>query len=78
MGGMGFSPLHANVYGLCTNELNLKTKAADEFKVINLQYIRAHRYAFSDYKPDPRWDRYYPEIVPFFLTDEEKRHSRPT
>ena len=73
MGGMGFSPLHANVYGLCTNELNLKTKAADEFKVINLQYIRAHRYAFSDYKPDPRWDRYYPEIVPFFLTDEEKR-----
>jgi lysine 2-monooxygenase len=73
MGGIGFSPLHANVYGLCTKELSLKTEPADEFKVINLQYFRAHRYAFSDYKPDPRWDRYYPEIVPFFLTDEEKR-----
>ena len=73
MGGVGFSPLHANVYGLCTKELNLKTEAADEFKVVNPQYIRAHRYAFSDYKPDPRWDFYYPEIVPFFLTDEEKR-----
>lgn len=22
MGGIGFSPLHANVYGLCTKELN--------------------------------------------------------
>jgi monoamine oxidase len=73
MGGMCFSPLHGNVHGLCTKELNLKTEAGSEFCVYNLQYIRAHRYAFSDYKPDTRWDCYYPDIVPFFLDDKEKR-----
>ena len=39
MGGVGFSPLHANVYGLCTKELNLKTEAADEFKVASTYNI---------------------------------------
>ena len=56
-----------------TKEMDLKTVEAKEFEVINLQYTRAHRYAFNDYLPDPRWDRYYPEILPFFLDKKEQR-----
>ena len=72
MGGMCFSPLHANVYGLCTKELQLKTEKADEFSVYNLQYLRDHRFAFDDYVPKDRPDRYYPGTVPYFLDDKEK------
>ena len=72
LGGMCFSPLHANVYGLCTEELKLDVEDADEFSVYNLQYIRKHRYSFGDYSPNDKPKYYYPDIVPFFLDDEEK------
>jgi monoamine oxidase len=72
MGGMCFSPLHANVYGLCTKELQLKTEKADEFTVYNLQYLRDHRFAFEDFEPKKKRRGYYPGTVPFFLGDEEK------
>ena len=71
MGGMCFSPLHANVYGLC-KKLQLKTENADEFSVYNLQYLRAHRFAFHDYVPKDRPDGYYPGTIPYFLDDKEK------
>lgn len=72
MGGMCFSPLHANVYGLCTKELQLETEKADEFIVYNLQYLRDHRFAFDDYVPKDRPDDYYPDTVPYFLDNNEK------
>ena len=74
LGGMCFSPLHANVYGLCTKELQLETEKADEFSVYNLQHIRNHRYTFCDYCPPEknRPDSYYPDTVPYFLSEAEK------
>ena len=72
MGGMCFSPLHANVYGLCTKELHLKTEEAAEFSVYNLQYLRRHRFAFADYDRTDRPDGYYPGTIPYFLDDGEK------
>jgi lysine 2-monooxygenase len=72
MGGMCFSPLHANVFGLCTQELQLETEKADEFIVYNLQYLRDHRFAFKDYKPNKKRRDYYPDVVPYFLKDHEK------
>ncbi len=72
MGGMCFSPLHANVYGLCTKELRLNAENADEFSVYNLQYLRNHRFAFEDYAPEVRPDGYYPSTIPYFLKDNEK------
>ena len=72
MGGMCFSPLHANVFGLCTKELRLNAENADEFSVYNLQYLRNHRFAFEDYAPEVRPDGYYPGTIPYFLKDNEK------
>jgi hypothetical protein len=72
MGGMCFSPLHANVYGLCTKELQLETEKAREFSVYNLQYLRDHRFAFDDYVPKHRPHDYYPDTVPYFLDNDEK------
>ncbi len=74
LGGMCFSPLHANVYNLCKNHLRLETEEADEFSVYNLQHIRNHRYAFCDYCPPEkdRSDSFYPRSVPYFLSEQEK------
>lgn len=78
LGGMCFSPLHANVYGLCTQELQLATEPAAEFSVYDLQYIRRHRFNFGDYCPDsPNClpNDYYPKVVPYFPDKDEKWHS---
>jgi monoamine oxidase len=72
MGGMCFSPLHANVFGLCTKELALDAEKADEFSVYNLQYLRNHRFAFADFAPTDRPEGYYPGTVPYFLEEKEK------
>ena len=77
LGGMCFSPLHANVYGLCTEELQLAKEPAAEFSVYDLQYIRRHRFNFGDYCPDnPNSlpNDYYPRVVPYFLGKDEKWH----
>ena len=76
LGGMCFSPLHANVYGL-TQELQLATEPAAEFSVYNLQYIRRHRFNFGDYcwdNPNSPPNDYYPRVVPYFLDKNEKWH----
>ena len=72
MGGMCFSELHGNVYGLCANELKLKIEDADEFNVYNLQYLRGHRFASLDFTPVGKPDGYYPGTVPYFLDDDDK------
>jgi lysine 2-monooxygenase len=72
MGGVAFSPLHANVYGLCTNELRLEIEEALEFSVYNLQYLRDHRFAFCEYIPNDQPNGYYPGTIPYFLREEEK------
>jgi hypothetical protein len=71
MGGIAFSPIHANVYGLCT-ELGLNTQEATEFTVYKLQYLRDHRFAFDDYKPKSQPRGYYPNRIPYFLRKKEK------
>jgi hypothetical protein len=72
MGGVAFSPLHANVYGLCTGELNLEIENALEFSRNQLQYLRGHRFAFDEYKPASHPANYYPGTIPYFLRAEEK------
>jgi lysine 2-monooxygenase len=72
MGGIAFSPLHANVYGLCTNELRFNTRDAKEFTDCKLQYLRDHRFAFDDYKPKCQPAGYYPNKIPYFLREDEK------
>ncbi len=74
MGGIAFSPLHANVYGLCTNELQLETEKALEFSIYKLQYLRQHRFAFDQYVPKNKPNGYYPGTIPYFLRKDEKWH----
>lgn len=62
MGGMRFLESQQNVYGLCTNELNLEVSSFNFAN--NIQYLRRHRFSFDDYPNSQK--------VPYFLTDKEK------
>jgi monoamine oxidase len=48
MGGMGFSPVHQNVFGL-VRELGFKPEPFSPFDTINYHYIRGHRLTAADY-----------------------------
>jgi hypothetical protein len=61
MGGMRFLKSMQNVYGLCTQELGLEAASFDFAN--NIQYLRGHRFNFSDYSN--------PSKVPYFLADNE-------
>jgi monoamine oxidase len=63
LGGMGFSQLQQNVYGLCTRELNLKTSPCDFFNTQLLQYLRTRRFNTTDYDK--------PDLIPYALTASE-------
>ncbi len=61
MGGMRFLKSMQNVYGLCTKELGLEAASFDFAN--NIQYLRDHRFNFSDYSD--------PSKVPYFLGNNE-------
>jgi lysine 2-monooxygenase len=62
VGGMRFLESMENVYGLCSQELGLDIASLDFAD--NIQYVRAHRFSFSDYG--------VPAKVPYFLTPTEQ------
>lgn len=64
LGGMSFSRLQSNVYGLC-EKLGLKPKPSTLYANDYLQYFREKHYLATDYKDDP-------SKVPFHLSKDEQ------
>ena len=70
MGGMYFYEHQQNLYGLCS-ELKL-TMDKEPFESEWRQYQRAHRFPFEELARRDRPKNHYPEVIPYFLRENEK------
>lgn len=49
LGGMGFTKVQQNVFGLCSQELGLKPVPFPPYGQVNIQYLRGRRFLYDQY-----------------------------